>query len=80
MQLIGYEDSKTIAQNTAREVMGYDVNASNYTAQARAARARGKAALVGGAINVFSTVLGGAKQVTQMGTTAASAGGTSGSW
>jgi hypothetical protein len=64
---IGGEDASTIAQNTVREMRGYEVNAANYTMQGRAALSRGKAALIGSGIQAFSTILAGASQVSKMG-------------
>lgn len=62
---IGAEDSATIAENTRREQMGFDINAANYTMQGRAARAKGNAAMVGGVFGAAGTLLGAAKQVGQ---------------
>jgi hypothetical protein len=64
--MLGYEDSAIIAENTAREVKGFEINAANYTNESRAAKARGKAALIGGAISMGSTILGGATQTANM--------------
>lgn len=63
---IGYEDSGTIAENTVREMRGYEVNAANYTMQGRAARSRGRSALIGSGINAFNTILSSASQVSRM--------------
>lgn len=63
---IAYEDSATLAENTRREVQGYDINAANYTMKGRAARAEGNAAFVSGAIGAVGTLLGGASQVSKM--------------
>lgn len=61
--MIGYEDATTINENFAKEIKGYDINASNYVAQGRAARARGKAAMVGGVMSGLGTILGTASQI-----------------
>lgn len=74
VRMIGYEDSATIAENTVREARGYEVNAANYVMQGRAARSRGNAAMVGSSINAFSTILGGAKQISGMRGATATAG------
>lgn len=63
---LGLEDSAIIAENTRREMQGYDISAVNYTAQGRAARMRGNAARVGGYVSAASTILGGASQVGQI--------------
>lgn len=74
VMLVGYEDSQTLAQNTTKEVQGYEINAANYTMQARAARSRGRSALIGSGISAFSTILGSASQLSRMGGAAATAG------
>ena len=61
--LIGYEDSAIIAENTAKEIQGYDINAANYRAEGKAAKMRGKAAKTASYFNAASTLLGGASQV-----------------
>lgn len=75
VMMIDYEDSGILAENTKREVQGYDINAANYTMQARAARARGKAAVIGAGISGLSTILGAASQVSKSATTRATAMG-----
>lgn len=60
--LMGYEDSATIAENTRREAMGYDINAINYRTQGTAARMQGKAAKTAGYIGAAGTLLGAASQ------------------
>lgn len=66
VSLIGYEDSGIIAENTAREVRSYDINAANYRMEGRAARSRGRNALIGSGINAISTILGSATQIGKM--------------
>lgn len=61
--LIGYEDSATIAENTNKEIQGYDINAANYRSEGKAARARGKAARTSSYFSAASTLLGAASQV-----------------
>jgi hypothetical protein len=56
------EDQWTVRENTRREVMGMDINAANFGAQANAARSRATGALVSGAFEVASTVAGGAQR------------------
>lgn len=60
--LIGYEDSATLAANANKETRGYDISMSNYLNQGNAARAQGKAALVGGLIGATGTLLTTASQ------------------
>jgi hypothetical protein len=66
VQLIGYEDSGTIAENTVREMRGYEVSAANYRMQGRAAKARGKAAKISGFLQAGSTILDAASQTSKM--------------
>lgn len=61
-QMIADEDVYTIGRNTTREIEGYDINAANYVARGRAARARGNAAFTGSLFSATSTLLGGASQ------------------
>lgn len=63
---IAYEDSATLAENTRREVQGYDINAANYISKGRAARAEGNAAFVAGAVGATGTLLGAASQVGRL--------------
>lgn len=64
--MIGAQDSQTINENFAKEVKGYDINAANYTMQGRAARARGKQAVVGSLLGAGGTILGGASQIARI--------------
>jgi hypothetical protein len=64
--MIGAQDSQTINENFAKEIKGYDINASNYTMQGRAARARGKQAVIGSYLGAAGTILGGASQIARM--------------
>ena len=66
IELIGYEDSKALAENTSKEIQGYDINAANYRAEGKAARMRGKSALVSGYFGAASSLLGGAQQIAGM--------------
>jgi hypothetical protein len=74
VQLIGGEDSQTIAENTVREMTGYEREAANYVMSGRAARSRGRAGLVAGGLGAFSTILGGASQISRMGGARSGAG------
>lgn len=65
ISLIGYEDSATLAENTRREVMGYDINAANYRMEGQAARMKGKAAKTAGYFAAGGTILSGASQVAK---------------
>src|SRR5687767_4224549 len=59
---IGQEDALTLRENAMRQVRGLEINASNYTAQARAARSAAKGAAISGILQMGSTALGGAQQ------------------
>ena len=61
--LMGQEDAAALAENTNKEVMGYDINAANYRMAGKAARAQGKAALTAGYIGAAGTILSSASQV-----------------
>lgn len=65
--LIGYEDSAALAENTMKNVQGYDINAANYRNEGRAARSSGKAALTGSIISATGTLLSTASQVKAQG-------------
>lgn len=60
--MIGQEDSRILAENTRREMMGFDINAANYTMQGQAARSRGNAAMTSSIFAAGGTLLGGAQQ------------------
>lgn len=64
--MIANEDVYTIGRNTTREIEGYDINAANYVSAGRAARSKGKSALVGSLFSATSTILGGASQVRKL--------------
>lgn len=66
--LIGYEDSAAIAENSNKEILGYDINAANYRNQGTAARAKGKAAQTAGFIGAAGTLLSAASQVKKQNT------------
>ena len=65
-QAMGSEDVNRIYQKGNQAMRGRDIGASNYTAEANASRSAGKAALVKGAFDMGSTVLGGASQYKKM--------------
>lgn len=56
------EDARRLYRNIEERTRGHHINASNYVAEAKAAKSRGKAALVSGAIGGVASVLGGATQ------------------
>lgn len=60
--MFGREEQTTVRENTRREVMGYDTNAANFGAQAKAARSAATGALISGGLQVASTIAGGAQR------------------
>lgn len=66
IELIGYEDSAAIAENTSKEIQGYDINAANYRAEAAGAKMRGKAAKTASYISAAGTLLSSASQIGSM--------------
>ena len=65
-EMLSREDAKRIYQQGNQNVRGHDIGASNYMGEANAQRQAGKAALIGGAFKMGSTVLGGASQYAQL--------------
>lgn len=55
-------DAVTISENAEREADSYRINASNYRASAATAKAKGRAALIGGVFDAGKSILGGAQQ------------------
>lgn len=60
--MIGAEDVDSIYRQTHQAVRGYDINASNYRAEASAKRRAASGALVKGVFDMGSSILGGASQ------------------
>lgn len=56
------EDASALASNTRNEARGYQIQAANFSSQAKSASLAAKGALVKGAFDVGSTILGGAQQ------------------
>ena len=63
--MLGQEDAAILAENTNREMRGFEINAANYTMQGRAAKAKGKAALIAAGFSAGSTLLSSASQMSQ---------------
>jgi hypothetical protein len=62
-QMLANEDAANLYRNQQQRTQGYVVNASNYVEQAKAARAKGKAALVGGIIEGAGSLMSAASQM-----------------
>jgi len=60
--MYGQEDAAQIAKGTAGEVRGFEGQAAGFMADAASQRAAGRSALIGGALNMGSTIIGGAQQ------------------
>jgi hypothetical protein len=60
--MLSREDANRIYQQGAQRVRGYEIQSSNEMGQASADRQAGTGALVKGAFDMGSTVLGGVKQ------------------
>lgn len=57
--VLGAADGQNVRDQTAQRVQGYQIDASNYTAEAAADRSKGQGALIGGVLGGASTLLGG---------------------
>jgi hypothetical protein len=60
------DDAKNLYRNIEQRTRGHHINAGNYTAEAMAARQRGKAALTQSFFSAASSVLGGISQAVSM--------------
>lgn len=76
--LIGMEDSSIIAENTKKEVEGFDIDIANQRDAGAAAKSRGKAAQKAGRIAAVGTILGTAAQAAGKFSPSTSSGGSSG--
>lgn len=63
--MIAAEDVGQVYKAGAAEVRGFDIDVNNYRAESRGARQAAKAALVKGAFDVGTSVLGGAKEYSK---------------
>lgn len=60
--LLAREDTRRIYERGAERTRGFEINVSNYLGEASAQRQAGTGALVKGAFDMGSTILGGAQQ------------------
>jgi hypothetical protein len=65
-QEMSYEDAKNLHRNIEQRTRGHHINASNFVAEGKAAKARGKGAMVSGLIGGAASVLGGVSQAAGM--------------
>lgn len=64
--LLAQADAVTISENAQREADSYRVSASNYRAQAAAAKSQGRTSLLAGAFDASKSLLGGAMQYSAL--------------
>lgn len=64
--VIGQQDAATLRENSMRETRGFEINAANYRASAQASRQAASGALINGAFQIGSTILGGAMQYDKL--------------
>jgi hypothetical protein len=60
--MVADEKADTLYKNIQQRTRGHYINASNYVYEAKAARARGQAAMTSGIFGAITSVLGGATQ------------------
>lgn len=65
-QMLANEDASRIYSQGNQNLRGHDIQASNYGAEANAQRQAGTGALIKGAFDMGSTVLGGAAQYRKL--------------
>lgn len=64
--MLGREDVGRIYDQGYQKARGFEIEASNYRGEANAQRSAGTGALVSGAFNMGSTILGGAQQYKKL--------------
>lgn len=62
--MLARDDAKTLYRNIENRTQGHYINAANYASEAKAAKARGKVALVGSVFGAAGSVLGGLQQAS----------------
>lgn len=65
-QMLAEADAENLYRNIEQRTKGHQINASNFVSEAKAARARGKAALIGSAIGAAGSILGGFQQASAL--------------
>lgn len=61
-QMLANADAENLYKNIQDRTRAHQINASNFVSEAKAARARGKAALTGAVIGAAGSILGGFQQ------------------
>lgn len=64
--MLAREDVKRIYDQGGQKMKARDISVSNYLGEAAAQRSAGKGALIGGAFNMGSTILGGVSQYRKL--------------
>ncbi len=64
--MLADEDAKRLYKNIEQRTRGSYINASNFVTEAKAARARGKSAMISSVIGAVGTLMGGASQAAQL--------------
>jgi hypothetical protein len=65
-QMLADADATNLYRNIEQRTKGHQINASNYVSEAKADRARGRAALAGSVFSAASSLLGGFQQAAAM--------------
>jgi len=65
-EMLSREDALRLNKQIEERTRGHHINAANYIAEAKAARKRGKAALIGGFISGASSLMGGFQQAASI--------------
>lgn len=64
--MLAAEDAQNLYRNIEERTRGHHINAANYVAEAKAAKSRGKAALVGSMFQAATSLIGGFQQASAM--------------
>lgn len=64
--MMAAEDADALNRNTAAEMKGYEINASNFRSEGQAARMKGKSAMIGSFFQAGGSLLEGASQFGQL--------------
>lgn len=74
-QMLANEDARRLYKNVEQRTRGHQINASNFVAEAKAARARGKAAMTASVFQAAGSLLGGASEFGKLKTKIGTGGG-----
>lgn len=65
-QMVAEEKASTLYKNSQQRTRGHYITAQNYVQQGKAAKARGKAAMIGSVFGAASSIMGGLSQAGSM--------------